>query len=120
MLKNFENITNELSAEELALTKHLIPHFQKRTKENPVLASEVVEGVNKVYKLSFKFNDARLRKIINYYRVNSILLILSSKKGYYCSNDVTEINACIESLTQRAQSILDCSFGLQKFIKHNL
>ena len=120
MIKNFEEHTHELTPEELSLAKHLIPHFQKRTKENPVLASEIVEGVNKTYKLTFKFNDARLRKIINYYRTNSILPILSCKNGYYCSNDVTEINACVESLTQRAQSILDCSFGLQKFIKHNL
>lgn len=120
MLKNFENITNELSAEELALAKHLIPHFQKRTKENPVLASEVVEGVNKVYKLSFKFNDARLRKIINYYRVNSILPILSSKKGYYCSNDVNDIMECCSSLTQRLTSISDCVIGLQRYIKNNL
>lgn len=120
MIKNFEEITHELNAEELQLANALIKHFKARSKEKPVQAKEIVDGVNKVFKLSFKFSDVRLRKIVNYYRVNSIIPILSNSKGYYVSYDITEIRSNIESLTQRATSILDCSFGLEKIIKQEI
>ena len=118
MIQGFENITHELNAEELKLATALIQHFKKKNKSNPVTAKEIVEGVNKTYKLSFKFTDVRLRKIINYYRTNAILPILSNSNGYYVSYDITEIRNNIDSLTQRATSILDCVYGLEKIIKN--
>ena len=120
MIKNFEEITHELNAEELQLAELLIKHFKARTRTNPVTANEIVDGVNKVYKLSFKFTDARLRKIVNYYRTHSILPLLSCKNGYYVSYDEEEIRNNIQSLTQRATSILDCVYGLERIIKNEI
>ena len=120
MITGFENVTHELNAEELKLATALIQHFKKKTKSNPVTAKEIVEGVNKTYKLSFKFTDVRLRKIINYYRTNAIMPILSNSNGYYVSYDINEIRECNKSMTQRATSIFDCVYGLEKIIKQEI
>ena len=116
MIIGHENDTYELSQDEKILASKLIPHFKNRSKSNPVKAKEIVAGVNLVYKLNTKFSEVRLRKIVNYYRVNSILPIISTCKGYYVSYDPEDINEMIKSLNQRAKSILDCSEGLKIFI----
>jgi len=119
-IKGFEDHTSRITDSEIQLAHQLIPAFKKRNSNNPILASEICRLVNEKMNLDFKLSEVRLRRIINYYRINSILPILSTKNGYYCSNDVTEIRACIESLTQRATSILETTFGLEKYIKNNL
>lgn len=119
-IKGFEDHTSRITDSEIQLAHRLIPAFKKRNSNNPILASEICRLVNEKMDLDFKLSEVRLRRIINYYRVNAILPVLSTKNGYYVSNDVTEIRACIESLTQRATSILDTTFGLEKIIKNNL
>ena len=118
MITNFEEITHELNAEELHLAELLIKSFKARSKTNPVTAKEIVKGVNRTYNLKTKFNDARLRKIVNYYRTHSIIPLLSCKYGYYVSYNEDEIRSNINSLTQRATSILDCVYGLERLIKN--
>ncbi len=116
MINGFECFTEELNEEERMLAKRLISAFSKRSKNNPVTANEIVTGVNKNMKLTQKFSDRRLRKIINHYRVNAILPIISTSKGYYVSYDENEIEGMIISLTQRANSILEGCFGMQRIL----
>jgi hypothetical protein len=120
MLKNFEEHTTKMTDGEIQLAHRLIPAFKKRNSSNPILASEICRLVNENMVLDFKLSEVRLRRIINYYRINAILPVLSTKQGYYVSENVNEIRDCIESLTQRATSILDTTFGLEKWIKNNL
>ena len=117
MINGHEIFTEELNEEERMLAKRLISAFSKRSKINPVTASEIVSGVNKNMKLTQKFSDRRLRKIINHYRVNAILPIISTSKGYYVSYDENEIEGMVISLTQRAKSILEGCFGMQRILK---
>ena len=116
MIKNFEYHTEELNDEERMLAKRLISAFSKRSKENPVTATEIVSGVNKNIKLTQKFSDRRLRKIINHYRVHGILPIISTSKGYYVSYEENEIEGMVISLNQRANSILEACFGMQRIL----
>lgn len=116
MVKGHEQHTEELNEEELMLANRLISAFSKRTKNNPVTAPEIVRGVNANVPLTQNFSDRRLRKIINYYRVNSILPIISTSKGYYVSRDENEIEGMIISLNQRANSILEACFGMQRIL----
>ena len=51
--------TEELNDEERMLAKRLISAFSKRSKNNPVTATEIVSGVNKNIKLTQKFSDRR-------------------------------------------------------------
>lgn len=117
MIKNFELHTEDLNDEERMLAKKLISAFSKRSKENPVTATEIVFGVNKNIKLTQKFSDRRLRKIINHYRVHGILPIISTSKGYYVSYDENEIEGMVISLSQRANSILEACYGMQRILK---
>jgi len=119
MINGHENFTHELTSEELWLAHEIIKFFKSKTKDNPVKSIQIVTGVNKHYRLKKRFTDVRLRKIINYYRVNSILPIMSNQNGYYVSYEEEEIDQMVESLSQRAGSILDCAIGLQR-IKMNL
>lgn len=116
MVKGFEDYTENLNEEELMLANRLISAFSKRTKDNPVTAPEIVSGVNANIPLTQKFSDRRLRKIINHYRVHGILPIISTSKGYYVSYDENEIEGMIISLTQRANSILEGCFGMQRIL----
>jgi hypothetical protein len=116
MISGHEEHTEELNEEERMLAERLISAFSKRTKNNPATASEIVSGVNNNIKLSQKFSDRRLRKIINHYRVNAIIPIISTSKGYYTSYDYNEIEGMITSLTQRANSILAGCFGMQRIL----
>jgi hypothetical protein len=116
MINGHESFTEELNEEERMLANRLISAFSKRSKNNPVTANEIVTGVNKNMKLTQKFSDRRLRKIINHYRVNAILPIISTSKGYYVSYDENEIEGMIISLTQRANSILEGCFGMQRIL----
>jgi|APGre2960657444_1045066.scaffolds.fasta_scaffold92295_2 hypothetical protein len=116
MILGHEEITNDLNSEEIWLANELVKFFVNKTKDNPVKSIQIVTGVNKHYSLKKRFTDVRLRKIINYYRVNSIVPIISNKNGYYVSYDETEIENMVTSLSQRAGSILDCAIGLKRII----
>lgn len=117
MIKGHENITTELSVEDLWLANQMIPIFKAKTKENPVKSIQIVTGINKNYCLKKRLTDVRLRRIINYYRVNSILPIISTSNGYFVSYNENDITDMIKSLNQRANSIIQCANGLNKFIK---
>lgn len=117
MILGHEHHTEDLNDEERMLAKRLISAFSKRSKNNPVTALEIVCGVNANIPLTQKFSDRRLRKIINHYRVNGILPIISTSKGYYVSYDENEIEGMIISLTQRANSILEACYGMQRILK---
>jgi len=116
MITNHEEETYELTYDELKLAKQLIPAFELRTKENPIIASEIVRRVNLTMNLPFKFSDVRLRKIVNYYRVHSILPVMSCSRGYYVSRDKEEIKTMMVSLQERANSIQRCVDGLNNFL----
>ena len=117
MIIGHEQETYDLTDYEYELAVRLAPFLKTKTKENPVLAKQIIDGVNEKWNLKPKLNDARLRKIINYYRVQSILPIISTSKGYYVSYEEDEINLMIQSLTQRANSIIQASFGMGKLLK---
>jgi hypothetical protein len=119
MIVGYENITSELTSEELWLANDMIRFFKNKTKQNPVKSIQIVVGINKHYSLKKRFTDVRLRKIINYYRVNSILPVISNSNGYYVSYDPEDIEEMVQSLTQRAGSIIDCAFGLKRIL-HNI
>ena len=116
MILGHEDVTYELTEGELEIAKKIAPFLKLKTKENPVLASEIINGVNKNLNLKTKLTDARLRKIINYYRTESILPVISTYKGYFVSYDEKDINDMMQSLCERGNSIIQCSFGLGKIL----
>ena len=110
MITNFEEITYELTDLEKTLIPLLIAGFSNRTKDNPIKEPQIVSKMKE-----YKLTSARLRKCINFIRANGLLPIIGTSKGYYVSYDSEEIKKQIASLNQRANSIIRCAQGLQKY-----
>lgn len=119
MITNFEDVTAELTDEELAILPHIISGFQSHDIEHPIKAPAIVKSLNAYlqandYKL--KITDARLRKYCNYIRTHSLIPLIATSKGYYTSTDSDVIVSQIRSLRERAASIRRCADGLLCFI----
>jgi hypothetical protein len=115
MITNFEKHTEELTADELFMVAPICTAFKKYTKDNPIKSDEIVKRYN-ANKGKTVLTGARLRKIVNYIRANSLMPIIATSSGYYVSHDKEEILKQIKSLNERANSIINCANGLQKFV----
>lgn len=118
-IKGHENITHELTNDELWLANQIKEGLKRFTKTNPIKSPDLVRRINLNFGHKIKLSDVRLRKIVNYYRTEGILPVMSNSHGYYVSYDKKEIEDMILSLTQRANSIKNCCAGLTK-IMYNL
>lgn len=114
MITNFEDITTELTADEMHFLPNMIAGFKLRTIDNPITGKEICKSIKE--NTGIKFTEARLRKFVNHIRSNSLLPLIATSKGYYCSFDVNEIKAQIKSLDERANAIHQAKKGLLKFL----
>jgi len=115
MITNFETITYELTDNEKAILPLLIIGFQNYTETNPIKEPEIVARFNE-RNIGLKLSAVRLRKLVNYIRSNSLLPLIATSKGYYVSTNKNVIASQIKSLEQRANSIMNCAYGLKVFI----
>jgi hypothetical protein len=127
MLVNFEHVTQNLNSED----KKIVPYLQKvletKTIDKPALSEIIVWETNMLIRQAIstgnhsakikKINDVKLRKLINYMRTHDILPVCSTSKGYFISYDKKVLEKQIVSLSQRANSIMSCAYGLERFIK---
>ena len=127
MLVNFEHVTQNVNSED----KKILPYLQKvletKTIEKPALAPIIIVETNILIRQAIlsgnqnakikKLTDVKLRKLINYMRTHDILPVCSTSKGYFISYDKKVLEKQIVSLSQRANSIMSCAYGLERFIK---
>jgi hypothetical protein len=119
LITGFENITHSLNDEELELIPILVKGFKNHNEDNPIKAKAIIREMNAFLSkkgMGYKLSEPRLRKCCNYIRTNGLLPLIATSKGYYVSYNKEEIRNQIESLTQRANSINGCAYGLQKFL----
>tara|TARA_R110000772_G_scaffold36091_4_gene86597 strand:+ start:3474 stop:3839 length:366 start_codon:yes stop_codon:yes gene_type:complete len=118
-ITNFEDHTNELNDRELEILPLVIHSFRKYEKDNPIKSEDIVKKMN-IYlferDFKIKMTGARLRKMVNYIRSNSLIPLIATSKGYFTSNNKKDIQDQIISLMERARSIVRCADGLNKFI----
>lgn len=122
MITGFENITHELTEEELTLIPVLVAGFKRRTKDNPIKAPQIVKLVNEFMQgkgSKVKLSEPRLRKCVNHIRTNGLLPLIATSHGYYVSTDPQEIKSQIQSLYERASSIRRCADGMASLIAVN-
>jgi hypothetical protein len=118
MINNFEDFTEELTPDELKLVAPLMNGLRTKTKEQTIKAPEIVKAMNVFADKNglIKITEPRLRKLVNHIRVKGILPIIATSQGYYVSYDKQDILDQINSLTQRANSILKSADGLRNFL----
>lgn len=120
MITNFEELTEELTEQELnRIVPALIRGLRTKIgKENTITNKQMKEGLEEI--CNIKTTEPRIRKMIQYIRISgSIERLIATSKGYYISNDVQELKDYLESLMQRADSIMltakQIQFQLDKF-----
>jgi hypothetical protein len=115
---------DKLNDEEIAFLPTLKRVLLKTNPRKPLYAKQIVSGVNKRrdeglsnYALTKPFTEARLRKMINYFRCTATLPVISTSNGYYVSYERDEIIAMIKSLRARAEAIFAASDGMAYILK---
>jgi hypothetical protein len=121
MITNFEAITSPLTEDELKLIPYLVDGLKKRDKSNAIKGEEIcsrLQDFKKNIGISEKpkLTDSRLRKMVNYIRVNGLLPVGATSNGYFCITDRLEIERQVKSLKQRAEAINAAAEALNKFM----
>jgi hypothetical protein len=114
----------KLNDEEINFLPTLKRVLLKTNPKKPLYAKDIVRGVNKRredgltnYCLTKPFTEARLRKMVNYFRCTATLPVISTSNGYYVSYERDEIIAMIKSLRARADAIYGASDGMDYILK---
>lgn len=115
MLTGFENITHDLTDEEMKLVPVFIKGFQDKIGPSKAVTNKViVERLGKKYKIS----DARVRKIINHIRNHNLVPgLVASSQGYYVTRDPEELRRYIESLDGRESEIRRIKNTMKQYLK---
>lgn len=120
MVTNFEEYTAPLTDDEKKLLVVIMAGMERRNIKNPIVSRDIIVAVNLrlgEYGVKQKLTGARLRKIVNHIRANSLQPLMGTNNGYYLSDDPVEIRRQIQSLRDRANSIEYAAKGLESFLK---
>jgi len=119
MVTNFEEYTHPLTADEMVMLDLFVAIIKHRTKKTAIKSGEIMRKINAMIepmKLKTKLTEARLRKMSNHLRRNSLLPLCGTTVGYYLTDDPDEIAREIQSLRDRANAINAAADGLLYFI----
>jgi hypothetical protein len=110
----------QLSNEELnVILPMLIKLFKKTFPGRSITAPEIVKGMNRKRiedgKFKSVFTEAMLRRLTNHIRTNGILPLIADIKGYYLSDNITDIDAQIQSLEDRIEGMRSAIDGLKGY-----
>jgi len=119
MVTNFEPITQPLTQKDLKIIPYLVNGFKTHNESSPITSSQIVSLCNSFFEqkgMDLRISEPKLRKCCNYIRSNGILPLIATSNGYFVSTDKEMIKSQIESLKQRANSMINCAAGLEKFL----
>ena len=107
MLRGYEDITYELTEDEMLLVAPIVRGLSKRIgKEKAVRNVEIQNAM--------KLSSARVHKIINYIRINNLVYgLCSSGCGYYIAENIKDLEDCLISLKQRIYSQMKTLHALE-------
>ena len=118
-LNNYEALTHELTDDEKKLLPLVVNGLKTKIgKSKAIKNKEMLAGLQQW--TGRKVSEPRLRKIIQYIRLNGIIeRLIATPKGYWISNDIEEIEAYQETALQRInqfqQGYDQMKFQLEKF-----
>jgi arginine repressor len=105
MIINFEEHTHELNGyEERTLLPLLIKGLKTKVgKDKAVTNKQICKALTES---GYKINDTRIRKMIQYIRVNDLVpLLIATSKGYYLATEEEQVEKYIRSLSERLSAI---------------
>jgi len=97
------------------MANHLAEKLQSKIgKHNAVTAKYISDYL--LLKYRKKVHGSRVRKIINYIRINHLVNnLVSSSKGYYIERDYRKVLEYAKSLKQRSDAILKVAESLVQY-----
>jgi len=105
MITNFEKITEELTIDEQKIVNILVKRFrEKQGRQNEITNKKIVAALWNHYQI--KTTEPRIRKIINFIRIRSLLPgLIATSSGYYLTANPKELETYIQSLKDREEAI---------------
>jgi len=120
MIRNFEDQTDPLSPEESILVPKFIQGLKTKIGKEKAISNKQIQNAF-LTKSNIKIPAARVRKIINYIRINGKLdNLCATSKGYYVASNKEEMDDYLLSLIERisAQTEVYDSLLFQKNNTH--
>lgn len=117
MIKGFEEQTHELSADEKYVVEILVKRFEtKKGKKNIVTSGQIATGLKAHF--GIKFEDSRIRKMIQYIRTNDLVTgLIANSNGYFVAESIDEIQMWVDSLISRENAIREIREIAERNIK---
>ena len=104
MINGFEEETSPLTEEEMKLVPKFVNSFNSKIGESMAINSAEIEYKFRI--LGVKITGPRIRKIVNYIRLNRLVKnLIATSKGYYIEDNPEKLKKYVESLRQRASAI---------------
>lgn len=114
MLPGFEDETAVLSEKELILVPIFVGALKKKIgKAAAVTNTDIRAGMKKFKNIDVP--PSRVRKIINYIRMNDLVpCLIATSSGYYITEDKTELKKYVDSLIGREKAIRAVRHQIEK------
>lgn len=122
MITNFEELTADLSEDELIFKDEVKDHLLKVLVPGVIVKQKDIAEILNLRMFQQHGQDGimitptRLRKFFNYFRTNGSLPLVATSQGCYISFSKEEIQKQIISLEERARQILRAAEGMKKFL----
>ena len=106
MIDGFEEITATLTTYERdMIVPMLVNVLKQRVGAKYAVKNKVICEIFSARGYQ-NLTEARVRKCINYIRMNGLVPhLVANNKGYYCATSVEEVEKYMDSLEQRAKAI---------------
>lgn len=106
MITNFEDYTATLTTYERDMLVPLLAAYLK-TRVGAKYAVRNKEMCRMFTEKGYQgLTEARVRKCINYIRINGLVPhLIANSRGYFCATSIEQVETYIESLDQRAKAI---------------
>jgi len=120
MIENFEDVTYYLTPYERDV---IVPYMVGKLnlnigKSQAVTNKAMIDNMNSYGNFSITISPARIRKYINYIRVNDLVsCLMATSKGYYRANRISELQSYIRSLKQRESAIRQMREAIERQFK---
>ena len=114
MIQGFEKETAPLNDYEMDVLLPVIVRglLLRVGKSRRVSSTAIIDGMTGA---KYRLDGPRLRKIINFIRMNDIIVgLVSDGKGYYVATTASEIDECIASLQGRVDATQAIIRALQR------
>lgn len=121
MINNFEEYTASLSTYERDMIVPLLVGYL-RTRVGAKYAVRKKDLCRMFTERGYQgLTEARVRKCINYIRINGLVPhLIANSHGYFCATSIEQVETYIESLDQRATAIWAMRSALQRELSGKL